>query len=374
MRVREVLQSLDWVLFGTAVLLTWLGLAIHLSAASADISLLSSRFVRQVVSLSIALALYCVVSFVPYHTIRRYTPILYLLGLAALAVVLQFGSIIRGTASRLALAGVQIQPSEFMKVILVVALAGIFAREQHPTVRTYLLSALLTGAVVALVLLEPDLGMAALITVLWAATVIFLGIPWRTVVLLGLVVAAGFAAAWLWLFADYQKERLQIFIDPTRDPLGAGYNFTQSIIALGSGQLFGRGLGQGPQSQLNFLPERHTDFMLASIGEELGFVGVLLVASLYAVLLWRMVRIACTTSDTFGQLLGVGAFLSILLSFFVSAGMNIGLLPVTGIPLPLISYGGSNLVSTFLLLGIVQSVRVHSRWTQTPPIELSHFT
>ena len=147
----------------------------------------------------------------------------------------------------------------------------------------------------------------------------------------------------------------------------------QSIVALGSGRLFGRGLGHGPQSQLKFLPEQHTDFIFASIGEELGFVGVTVVIILYAILLWRILVIARTTQDLFGQLLCVGTFLVFLLSFVVAVGMNMGLLPVTGIPLPLVSYGGSNLLSTFVLLGIVQSVRVYSKWVQAPPGEISSF-
>lgn len=373
MHIREALQSSDWVLFGTAILLTWLGLAMLLSVASTETSLFSPQFVRQSISFVIAVALYSTLSLIPYHIIRRYALVAYLCGLVALAAA-QFGTVIRGATSRLEFSDIQIQPSEFVKVGIIIVLAWLLTRERQPTALTYLVCTIVVGVAVVFILFEPDLGMAALITALWIATTIFLGIRWRTIALLGVVVIVGFLAAWIWLFADYQKERLRTFIDPVRDPLGAGYNRTQSIIAVGSGQFLGRGLGQGPQSQLNFLPEKHTDFMLASIGEELGFVGIALVISLYAVLLWRMLRIAYSTSDMFGQMLSVGAFISILVSFFISAGMNMGLLPVTGIPLPLVSYGGSNLISTFLLLGIVQSVRVHSRWKRIPPQELTLLT
>jgi len=146
------------------------------------------------------------------------------------------------------------------------------------------------------------------------------------------------------------------------------------MVALGSGGWLGRGLGHGPQSQLQFLPERHTDFFLASLGEELGLLGVAVVLSLYTIVLWRILRVARTTQDKFGRLLAVGVFGLLLVSLLVGGGMNMGILPVTGIPLPLLSYGGSNLVSTFMLLGIVQSVYAYSKWVQAPPVEISQLT
>ena len=145
-------------------------------------------------------------------------------------------------------------------------------------------------------------------------------------------------------------------------------------MALGSGRIVGRGLGHGPQSQLEFLPERHTDFILSSIGEELGFIGVFLILLLYGILLWRILRIAQTTNDNFGRLLATGTFTILLISLTVSAGMNMGLIPVTGIPLPMLSYGGSSLLSTFVLLGLVQSVHVYSKWAQSPPMEITNLT
>ena len=222
--------------------------------------------------------------------------------------------------------------------------------------------------------LEPDIGEAALIITLWVAMMIFIGTPWRYLFSFGFLGAIGFWAAWYWMFVDYQKARIITFIDPTSDPLGAGYNVMQSIVALGSGGLLGRGLGHGPQSQLKFLPEQHTDFILASIGEELGFIGIALVFFLYTILLWRILKIARITQDPFGQYLAVGAFIMLLTSFFVSPGMNMGLLPVTGIPLPMVSFGGSNMVSTFIMLAVIQSIHVHGKWVQKPPSEITHLT
>ena len=373
MRLRETITSFDWVLTIAALLLVALGLAMLLSTAGSD-QLFSPRFLRQSISFGVGLVIYIFLSVFPYHLLRRYALGLYILGLVALLVVSQLGHVIRGTVSRLEFMGVQLQPSEFMKVILVIVLAWLFARSRPASLAALAFSALLVSLAVTLVALEPDIGMATLMLLVWAATIIFMGISWQAVVFLGVLGLITFFAAWRWIFAGYQKARLLIFLDPTGDPLGAGYNVAQSIVALGSGYLFGRGLGHGSQSQLKFLPEQHTDFILASIGEELGFIGITLVVTLYVILLWRIMHIARITKDPFGQYLAVGAFLLLLLSFFISAGMNMGLFPVTGIPLPLLSYGGSNLVSTLILLAVVQSVHLHSKWVRRPPAELTHFS
>jgi len=215
--------------------------------------------------------------------------------------------------------------------------------------------------------------MAVLMAAVWGGTIVVFGMPWRIVGIVLLIAAAGFGLAWETVLLDYQKERVMTFLHPTADPLKSGYNVNQSIIALGSGQLVGRGLGHGPQSQLKFLPERHTDFILASVGEELGFIGIVLVTGLYGILLYRILIVARTTRDPFGQLVAVGSFLLLLIGFTVNAGMNMGLLPVTGIPLPFVSYGGSNLLTSWFLIGIVESVKIHSRFTQEGPTELTSF-
>lgn len=349
-----------------------IGAAMLFSAVSGELGG-SSRFVRQIVAFCIALAVYFLFSFFPYHLLRRYAAALYVAGATLLVLVGQVAPVIRGTRSRLEMFGVQIQPSELMKVVMVIVLAWLLAKWKTGTF-SFLLSGFMTAFIVALIVMEPDIGEAALIVMLWVALVVYAGFSWRKIALVALIGLLVFAAFWFWLFADYQKERLSTFVNPASDPLGAGYNVNQSIVALGSGGMFGRGLGHGPQSQLKFLPERHTDFILASAGEELGFVGISLILGLYATLLWRILKVARQTYDAFGQYLAAGSFLLLLTSFFVSAGMNMGLLPVTGIPLPLISYGGSNLVGTMMLLGIVQSVKHYSDWLKRMPVELTEFT
>lgn len=373
MRFREVIRSLDYVLVGVTVLLVLIGLAMLFSATYTQQGLLNTRFARQVAAVGVSLVVALLVVRIPYHVMRRWAWPIYVLGLLGLGAVAGLAQVIRGTVSRLSVVGFQLQPSEFIKISLIIALAWLLARQGRVRWQTFWQTAMVAGIPIGLILLEPDLGVAMLLLGMWGGVLVFMGLSWRilgVLFTLGLVVLAG---GWRWFFAGYQKARILVFLDPTSDPLGAGYNVVQSIVALGSGRFLGRGLGHGPQSQLKFLPEQHTDFILASIGEELGFIGVAAVIILYAILLWRILVIAKTTQDLFGQLLCVGTFLMLLISFVVAVGMNMGLLPVTGIPLPLVSYGGSNLLCTFVLLAIVQSVRVYSKWVQAPPGEMSHF-
>lgn len=370
MTFREIFRELDWILLGAVLLLVLLGLAMLVSA-SPDDNILSPLFLRQSGAATVGLGLCLVVTRLPYHVWRRWAPFIYIVGIVGLLVVTVMGDIIRGTVSRLEFFAFQLQPSEFMKAALVIFLAWLLSRYKNLLWRQVMVSALMVAVPVFLVLREPDVGVAALIIMIWFGLVFFVGLPWRKVlmVVLGGLLLCG--AAWQWWLLDYQKERIVTFLNPAADPLHSGYSITQSIIALGSGKFAGRGLGHGPQSQLKFLPERHTDFIIASIGEELGFVGIVVTLSLYAVLLWRLLIIANVTQDSFGSLLSIGVFFILLLSLLVSAGMNMGLVPVTGIPLPLVSYGGSNLVTTFLLIGLAESVRVYSRFVQRPPSEIS---
>ena len=372
MRFIEVVKSLDWILLASVLLLVMIGFAMLLSATYTR-ELVSPLFIRQALAAGLGFVLLLVVARIPYHVWQRYAPVLYGVGLLSLVIVTVVGAVIRGTVSRLEFFGFQLQPSELMKVVLVLTLAWLLARYRRIRWKQVVISGLLVMVPAILVLREPDFGMAALMVLTWVGMILFLGLPWRIAFILGGMGLASSLAAWKWFLLDYQKSRILTFLDPTADPLAAGYNITQAIIALGSGRLVGRGLGHGPQSQLKFLPERHTDFILASIGEELGFVGVAVVILLYVVILWRLLVIARLTRDRFGQLLAAGAFLLMLVSFTVSVGMNMGMLPITGIPLPLVSYGGSSLLATFLLLGLVQSVRVYSRFMRQSPPEISGF-
>lgn len=372
MTFRNTLASIDWVMLSSACLLVMVGLAMLISATYTQ-HLFSVLFVKQLAATIVGLALFFILTRVPYSIYQRYVVWLYVFGMLGLTTVLLFGTIIRGTVSRIVLYDIQVQPSEFVKVIMVVVFAWLLSRHKRVGVRQLLMTIGAAAIPVMLIFREPDLGTAALIVLVLMGILIFRGLSWRLIIALVLVGAVLFAFAWQWLLLDYQKNRIVTYLDPTSDPLRSGYSIAQSMIALGSGQIAGRGLGHGPQSQLKFLPERHTDFILSSIGEELGLVGVCLVLFLYSVLLWRVLSVIRNTTNVFGQLLCVGVFWTFLASLSVNAGMNMGLIPVTGVPLPLVSYGGSNLVSTFLMLSLVSSVRIYDRFTQRLTPDISGF-
>lgn len=374
MRIREIVRSLDWLQLSCAILLLLVGLSMLFSATYTTPGFVTSLFGRQIAAIVLGLVLFGLLARLPYHVLHRYAWLPYSLGLATLLLVGVSSRVIRGTISRFSFAGFQLQPSEFMKVALIIALAALLARHKLNTRRGFILSMLLISIPALLVILEPDIGAAFLLITIWLGLLVFSGLSFRALLALTSLLMILGAVGWRWFLLDYQKARLLVFLNPNRDPLGVGYNVFQSIVALGSGRLFGRGLGHGPQSQLQFLPEQHTDFILASIGEELGFIGVSVVLILYGLLLWRLLIIARSTQDRFGQLLSIATFILLLISLTVSAGMNMGILPVTGIPLPLVSYGGSNILATLMLLGITQSVWLHRRWQRSPPPEISEIT
>ena len=364
MTLRETLRRSDPVLAGSAFLLSLLSLLLLSTGTEGRFT--SEFFLRQLVSLGIAVLVFLLVMRTHYVLLRTLAPAAYLALLGFLLIVLQ-SEAIRGAASWLAVGALRLQPSELAKVVLVLVLAKVLSerRRERLDTRILLLTMVYVGIPVALVLAQPDVGTAALLLFLWLGMVVIAGMNRRqAVVLLVLAVVAG-GVFWGLFFHDYQKDRLRVFLRPGSDPLGAGYTVIQSVTAFGSGGLWGRGLGYGPQSRLKFLPEHHTDFIFARIGEELGLVGVIGVLTLYGVILFRMLRAAQRTSDHFGRALGVGAFLTLLVGVLVNAGMNIGLLPVTGVPLPLVSYGGSSLVTTFLLIGLVESVLIHGETWET---------
>ena len=203
---------------------------------------------------------------------------------------------------------------------------------------------------------QPDLGSAMILFLTWLAMVLLLPVPKKTILAIFLIILVLAAGAWLFVLQDYQKDRLLTFVQPQRDPLGSGYNVRQSVVAVGSGQVLGRGLALGSQSQLNFLPEQETDFIFAVIAEELGFVGAGLLLLLFASLFLRLYKIARETRDDFGNFLCLGIITYLTIQTFINIGMNLGIAPVTGIPLPLVSYGGSSLVSILIALGIVLNV------------------
>jgi rod shape determining protein RodA len=351
------LRSLDWLLISGAFTLVLLGLA---AIYSVELSFGDSDFLNIRKQLAVAavgwVALFAVAGS-NYHLLRNYALAGYAAGVILLVGVLLFGSTVRGTTGWYAVGPVSFQPVEFMKAALAVALAAYFSRRARLDFgwREMLESGAIAGVPVGLVLLQPDLGSAVLLLGMWAILVLFAGVKKRHLFALAALFALACAVAWTFLLAPYQKDRIMTFADPTADPLGDGYNVMQALIAVGAGGWFGSGLGFGSQSQLKFLPESQTDFIFAVIAEELGFVGVTLMLGAFCVVFYRIWSLASRTRDDFAGFLLVGVGGVVFVQFFVNVGMNLGLLPVTGVALPLVSYGGSSLLSTLVMLGIVES-------------------
>lgn len=279
-----------------------------------------------------------------------------------LLLVVQFaGRFGKGAERWIDLGFIQIQPSELMKIALVLALARFFhgrSHEESIKLKTLIVPLVLIGLPVALVLMQPNLGTALILCFIGACILFVSGLRWWVIVAGLAVVAAAVPVGWEFLH-DYQKQRVYTFLDPESDPLGAGYNIMQSKIAMGSGGLFGKGLLGGTQSQLDFLPEKHTDFIFTMLAEEWGLVGALVLLGLYILLLFYGFAVALRVRNHFGRLLAMGVTINLFLYVFINIAMVIGLIPVVGIPLPLISYGGTVMLSLMVAYGLVMSAYVH---------------
>lgn len=357
MRLVQKLRSYDWVLLASTFLLVTVGTVVIFSIDVAR-GAAGANGKRQLLAIMVGVVLLVAAAFAADTWYRATAPWWYAAGLLLLGLVLVFGTTIRGTTGWFQIGGFTLQPVEFMKVALVLMMAKFVERRRVDVKQFsfFLGSAALVAVPMALVLTQPDLGSAFLLGLFWLGMMLALRVRARYVVgLLALGVATA-AIAWVFVLQPYQKDRLITFVNPEHDPLGAGYNITQSIIAVGSGQWFGRGLGFGSQSQLRFLPESHTDFIFAVIAEAFGLAGAVIVLGMLALIAWRLTRMMIVARDDFSLLVMTGALIMLVAQWIVNVGATIGLLPVTGVPLPLVSYGGSSLVSTLLLLGIVESM------------------
>lgn len=366
MQLSAVFRRFDWALLASVALLTLLSVVLLATAGQGTGA--RALAVRQ--GTVFAVALFLVVFLLGrahYSVFRSLAGPGYILSLLLLLVPLLQGQVIRGAAAWITLGSTRLQPAEFMKVALVLVLARIIGGNRGRTLSTpRLVAALVAVALPAgLILRQPDLGTAVLLVAATLGMIAVAGLSRRQVLALAATALLGAALAWQFLLVGYQKERFLVFLNPERDPYGSGYTVLQARTAFGSGGLTGRGLGWGPQSRLNFLPEAHTDFVFARIGEELGLVGVLVTLGLFSVLFHRTLRAASRTSDPFGRALATGVAITLVVGVAVNIGMNVGLLPVTGVPLPFLSYGGSSLLASYLLLGLAASVVVHGeRWEE----------
>ncbi len=361
-RVWEALtRRIDRFLFGCAVALVGVGLLTLFSAADQNMA----RVTSQMISVAFALALMWIVANIPPQTLARVAVPLYVAGVLLLVGVALFGVTVNGSRRWLNLGIARIQPSELMKIALPLMLAWYFQRfEGRINWKDFAVATVLIAIPVYMIKRQPDLGTSMLIAASGFYVLFLAGLSWKIIV--GLAVSAGAAGPFLWThLLDYQRERILTFLDPARDPLGAGYHSTQASIAIGSGGVIGKGWLNGTQTHLDFLPERHTDFIFAVFGEEFGLIGNALLLILYMLLIGRALVIAANASTLFARLLAGAVTLMFFTYAFVNMGMVSGMLPVVGVPLPLVSYGGTALVSLFIGLGILMSVHAHRKLVST---------
>jgi len=288
---------------------------------------------------------------------------LYVINVGLLVFVLVLGRVTHGSQRWISLGFFDLQPSEVAKLLIIITLAKFLSDQDEDIkrLRPVLISLVHVGVPAVLIYLQPDLGTAIVLVFIWAGMVTMAGarFPHLVLVIIPAILAA--PLVWLYILKDYQRERVLIFLDPYLDPLGAGYNPIQSLVSVGSGGLWGKGLTAGTQSQLHFLRVQHTDYIFSVLGEELGFVGAICFFALLAVVLFRALRIASNCPEPFGQLVACGVVVMLFSQSFVNVGMNTGLLPVTGIPLPFISSGGSSLLTLLIAEGLLQSIAMHGK-------------
>ena len=351
----RLIAHIDGPLFLIIAAIMAVGLATVFSATYDS----SNRAFSQLVNMLIGLVIMWLVAQVPPQKLMRFSVPLYLVGIVLLLLVFLFGIRVNGATRWLSVGFTRIQPSEILKIAVPLMLAWYFHKhEALLKLRHYVVASILLLIPFALIAKQPDLGTALLVGAAGFYVIFFAGLPWK--VIIGLVSTAAVAAPFLWtMLHDYQRKRILTLIDPTSDPLGAGYHIIQSTIAIGSGGPFGKGWLEGTQTHLEFIPERHTDFIFAVFSEEHGLLGNGVLLVLYTLLIARGMIIAAQAPTLFARVMAGSITLSFFTYAFVNMGMVSGILPVVGVPLPLISYGGTALVTLFLGLGILMSIHTH---------------
>ncbi len=352
----KFLNVVNWPILMSGLLLISIGVLVIYSS-SAELAF------QQLLYAILGLLFFLFVIQLDLHSVRKLINPLYFLTILLLIVVLILGIETRGSIRWLPVGFFNIQPSEFAKPVLILLLASFWSGNISSWTSIFK-SLLWISPLVFLIFKQPDLGSALTLVAIWTGMLFASRISKGKILILILIALVIIPSSYFFLH-DYQKQRIIGFLQPGSDPLGRGYNLIQSTIAVGSGQLSGLGLGRGTQSRLQFLPEFRTDFIFASIAEEMGFLGSLIILSIYLFLLSYFLKIANQAEDKFYFLLIMGCFSMLLFQIFVNIGMNIGLLPITGITLPLISYGGSSLITTLICLGIVASVARSKRMTES---------
>lgn len=351
--------DLDWVLFLSTLPLLVFGL-ITMSSFTAD----QYHFDRQLIWIVVSISAFLICSLIDWRFLRRSGVIsaLYLGFVAVLAGLFVLGTVAKGAKSWFAIGGAAVEPADFMRIAIIAMLAKYFSRRhvEIANIRHIIVSGLYAFIPFVLILLQPDFGSALIIFLIWLGMIMISGVSKKHLLLVFAIGVLSFSFAWLFVFHPYQKDRIKTFVHPLADVRGAGYNAFQSTIAVGSGQFFGKGVGYGTQSRLKFLPEYQTDFIFAAFAEEWGFFGVALVFLLFGLIIWRLFGNALMAATNFETLFATGVAIYLMSHFIIHVGMNIGFLPVTGLPMPFMSYGGSHLLTEFICLGMVSGMRKYS--------------
>ncbi len=361
-RLSRRFYVIDWFLLASVVAISLLGL-VTMHSFSAE----NSFFWKQVIWIILAIIVFFIASIPEYGFLRR-TPVvvgLYMVVVSLLALIFVFGAVVKGGQNRFDLGLFAFQPADLAKLVLIIFLAKYFARRhiEIAHIRHILVSGAYAFVMLILVFLQPDLGSAITIASIWLGMVLVAGISWKHLATLFIIAAVVSGGLWHFGLHQYQKDRILTFIHPLSNIQSTGYNAYQSTVAVGSGQFTGKGIGYGTQSKLQFLPEFQTDFIFASFAEEWGFVGVMLLFIFYTIVIVRILIIAAHGYDNFDTLVAAGIAIYFISQFIVHAGMNMGLLPITGTTLPFMSYGGSHLLTEYMALGILMGLRRRARPT-----------
>lgn len=359
-KVFSSLSNIDWILFGATLPLLGAGL-VTMNSFTGD----SSFFIRQLIWIVISIAVFFGLSFVDFRFLRKtwVSVALFLISCTVLVVLFVVGQVTNGAVSWFNFGFFSFQPGDFIKLVLIIILAKYFSRRhiEIANVRHIVVSGFYAFIIFLLIFIQPDFGSAVMIFLIWFGMILISGISKKHVLIMVAIGLTVFSVLWFFEFKDYQKDRIKSFINPMSDIRGAGYNAYQSTIAVGSGELFGKGVGYGTQSRLKFLPEYQTDFIFAAYAEEWGFLGIIILFVMYGIVIWRVILNTLRGASNFEMLFGAGMAVFLIVHFVINVGMNMQLLPVTGQTLPFLSYGGTHLLTEFTGLGILMGMRKYRR-------------
>jgi len=357
------LKNFDWILFSPILLLICFGLVEIYSVALGQGGNNFLNFKKQVIFCVVGLIILFIVASIDWHNLYIYSNYIYIFGLILLVAVLFFGHSVRGTRGWFNLGGLGLQPVELVKFVLILFLAKYFSGVSLKTnpLKHFIISGAGAAVFIALVAMQPDFGSALILVSIWLSMIVIAGFNKKYFAIIFLIVAITGGTLWSVYFKEYQKQRILTFLNPSYNPLDQGYNIAQAIIAVGAGGMMGRGIGFGSQSQLKFLPESQNDFIFAVVSEELGFLGAMLVILFFSLFFYRCLANIKKINNDFGIFFILGAISLIFIEMFINIGMNIGILPVVGISLPFLSYGGSAMIANLLIVGVIESIIIKSK-------------